>query len=152
YLDMSIEPSSNKRRNGHLALTVLDLSGSLDLPLDLAPRADELGYSRYWLTEHFESMSPHGCSVLYAAMIAGLTTSIRVGTAGILLRYYPAVLAAMQFRLAAALFSDRFDAGFCGGLSPQSKLLEEDLLDVSGSYPSKVERLVRYTREDGSNA
>lgn len=130
--------------NQALALTSLALPHVLDRRFQLAVHAERLGYSRYWVTEHFESKpGAIGSSIVAATMAASVTTKIRVGTAGILLRFYPAALAAIQFRALAALFPGRIDAGFCKGRTMNAEPLEADLIEWA--YESKVERLVRDT-------
>lgn len=62
---------------------VLDFCFSLPETLALAPDAEQLGYSRYWLAEHQPQPNP----TLIAALVGGLTDTMRVGTAGILLHY-----------------------------------------------------------------
>src|SRR5262245_24379110 len=87
--------------------------------LELAPRAESLGYSRYWLAEHHEPTVAHGCPELLAVAVAGLTRRIRVGTAGVLLRYYSPLKVAKDFRLLHALFTGRIDLGIAGGRAPE---------------------------------
>ena len=66
----TIEPS--------LKLGVMDFWSPLDLTFRLAPLVESLGYGRYWLAEHPPQPNPQ----IAAALIAGLTQNIRVGTAG----------------------------------------------------------------------
>lgn len=128
--------------NQALSLTALQVPYLFDRTFQLAVHAERLGYSRYWLTEHFESKpGALGSSIVAATMAASVTTKIRVGTAGILLQFYPVALAAIQFRTMAALFPGRIDAGFCRGRTLNAVPLEADV--VEWVYESKVERLLR---------
>jgi luciferase family oxidoreductase group 1 len=128
-----------------LKLTLLDLPRATQPLFPFAAVAERAGFSRYWLTEHFEPKPDGvGSSVVCAAAAAAVTKKIRIGTAGILIRYYPAAMAAIQFRALAALFPGRIDAGLAGGWTPNKDALEQDLQDWV--FDSKVERTVTETR------
>jgi len=80
--------------------------------LDLARRADELGYHRYWLAEH------HGTPGLACASpeviiapIASTTSQIRVGTGGVMLPHYSPLKVAETFSMLSSLFPGRIDLG-----------------------------------------
>lgn len=95
---------------------VLDFGTWLGATLELAPAVESLGYQRYWLAEHQPQPSP----AHVAAVLAGLTDHIRVGTAGILFNFYSPLKAAADFHLLEALYPGRIDAGFCpGGAAPE---------------------------------
>jgi len=83
--------------------------------LDLAPLADELGYSRYWLAEHHSPSIAHASPEILLPLLAGLTTHLRVGTAGVLLGFHSPYRIAATFRLLAALFPSRIDLGLARG-------------------------------------
>ena len=99
----TIEPS--------LKLGVMDFWSPLDLTFRLAPLVESLGYGRYWLAEHPPQPNPQ----IAAALIAGLTQNIRVGTAGMCLSVHNAFQLANDFLLLERVFPGRIDAGFCGG-------------------------------------
>jgi luciferase family oxidoreductase group 1 len=100
------------------------MASSIDATIELAGEADRLGYTRYWLTEHPPQPNPQ----LTIGLLAGVTDSIRVGTAGILLRYRNPIEAAQNFLMLEKLFPGRIDAGFCAGKAG-SALLDAALLD-----------------------
>jgi len=82
---------------------------------ELVPRIEALGYHRYWATEHHDprqSASP----VLVAALAAGVTESIRVGTAGVLLSLHSPVRVVEDFRLLELMFPGRIDLGVAGAV------------------------------------
>ena len=70
----------------------------------LAQLCDELGYERYWVSEHHNSASIVGTApeILIAA-IAATTRRIRVGSAGVMLPHYSALKVAEQFRVLEAI-------------------------------------------------
>lgn len=80
--------------------------------LDLARRADRLGYHRYWVAEH-HAMAPVACPApeVLVARIAAETSGIRIGSGGVLLSYYSPLKVAETFRLLHALHPGRIDLG-----------------------------------------
>ena len=104
-----------------MQLSVLDqsmiLSGrapaeSIRETLALAPYLEELGYQRFWLSEHHNSDAIAGSApeVLLGAL-AARTSRIRLGSAGIMLPHYSALKVAEQFRVLDALAPGRIDLG-----------------------------------------
>ena len=102
-------------------LSILDLSpvcegsgpaAALRNTLDLARRAEELGYLRYWVAEHHfapgvASSSP---AVLIAA-IAAVTSRIRVGSGAVQLGHQTATGVAEAFGTLCGLYPGRIDLG-----------------------------------------
>ena len=80
--------------------------------LVLARHCDDLGYHRYWVSEHHNSDSIVGTApeVLMAA-IAALTERIRIGSAGVMLPHYSALKVAEQFRVLEGIAPGRIDLG-----------------------------------------
>ena len=80
--------------------------------LALARHCDQLGYHRYWLSEHHNSDSIVGTApeVLMAA-IAATTERIRIGSAGVMLPHYSALKVAEQFRVLEGIAPGRIDLG-----------------------------------------
>jgi len=80
--------------------------------LDLARNAERLGYHRYWLAEHHNM--PGIASAATAVLIghvAGGTSTIRVGSGGIMLPNHAPLQVAEQFGTLAALYPGRIDLG-----------------------------------------
>lgn len=128
-------------------LGILDLGGDPAHSIELAPLADALGYTRFWIAEHQPQPSP----ILSTAILAGITDRIRVGTAGILFHYYPPLRTAHDFHFLERLYPGRIDAGFCGGITANAALVAEDLdgrdlAAVCAAYDQRVARLVHHLR------
>lgn len=87
--------------------------------LALARRCDQLGYHRYWVSEHHNSDSIVGTApeILMAA-IAATTARIRIGSAGVMLPHYSALKVAEQFRVLEGIAPGRIDLGL--GRAPGS--------------------------------
>lgn len=128
-----------------LELTVLDIPRVSHPPFPLVAVAEQAGFSRYWVTEHFEPRTGGLGSAVVSASVAAMTSkTIRIGTAGLLVRYYPAALAAIQLRALATQFPGRIDGGLAGGWALNKAALEADLQDWV--FESKLERVVKETR------
>lgn len=80
--------------------------------LDLARAAERLGYKRYWLAEHHNM--PGIASAATAVLIghvAGGTSTIRVGSGGVMLPNHAPLQVAEQFGTLASLYPQRIDLG-----------------------------------------
>lgn len=105
----------------NVPLSVLDLApireGSgpeeaLRQSLALAPVVERLGYSRVWVAEHHNipGVASSATSVLIGAL-ASVTSSIRVGSGGIMLPNHAPLVIAEQFGTLEALYPGRIDLG-----------------------------------------
>jgi luciferase family oxidoreductase group 1 len=82
-----------------------------------AVRAEELGFHRFWVAEHHGVPGVAGAApaVLLAAL-AGRTTTIRLGSAGVMLPHHQPLVVAEQFATLSAFAPGRVDLGL--GRSP----------------------------------
>jgi len=80
--------------------------------LDLARHAEGWGYKRVWLAEHHNmvSVASSATAVLIGYIAAG-TSSIRVGSGGIMLPNHAPLVVAEQFGTLASLYPGRIDLG-----------------------------------------
>ncbi|WP_317890736.1 LLM class flavin-dependent oxidoreductase [Paenibacillus arenilitoris] len=104
-----------------IPLSVLDVSPiveggsvaeSLGNTLDLARHAEKWGYNRYWLAEHHNapSIASSATSIVIGHVAAG-TSTIRVGSGGIMLPNHAPLVIAEQFGTLESLFPGRIDLG-----------------------------------------
>jgi luciferase family oxidoreductase group 1 len=79
---------------------------------NLAQHAEKWGYNRYWLAEHhnMEGIASTATSILIG-YIAAATSTLRVGSGGIMLPNHAPLVIAEQFGTLATLFPDRIDLG-----------------------------------------
>lgn len=110
--------------------------------LELAVAAEALGYRRYWVAEHHSTPSLASASpeVLVAA-VAARTTSIRVGSGGVLLSHYSPLKVAETFRLLDALAPGRVDLGV--GRTPGADPVTEAALQYRLGEPLPAQRAGR---------
>ena len=122
--------------------------------IELAQKAEQFGYSRYWLAEHHNTSSFAGSApeVLIGA-VAGATKSIRVGSGGVMLPHYSPLKVAECFRVLETLYPGRIDLGLGrapGGDQRTTRALQPgpQAYDV-GVFPQQVE-LLRQFLEDST--
>lgn len=95
---------------------------------EYAQKADSLGFSRFWLSEH-HSYSPEAAwstPETLIPIIAGLTNNISVGIAGVLLKLHSPYRVALSFKLLSNIFHDRIDLGLAKAL-PRNKKVQQML-------------------------
>jgi luciferase family oxidoreductase group 1 len=87
----------------------------------LARRADELGYTRFWVAEHHNMATVASTAPpVLIAHLAALTERIRVGSGGVMLPNHPPLVVAEQFALLEAMHPGRIDLGI--GRAPGTDL------------------------------
>src|SRR6202167_1613446 len=112
----------------HTRLSILDLApigrgqtvtSSFAASVALAQRAEELGYHRVWYAEHHNmpSIASSATSVLIAH-VGAKTSSIRLGSGGIMLPNHSPLTIAEQFGTLATIYPGRIDLGL--GRAPGS--------------------------------
>ncbi|PWI13876.1 LLM class flavin-dependent oxidoreductase [Streptomyces sp. Act143] len=77
-----------------------------------AQQLEELGYHRFWVSEHHGVPGVAGSApTVLAAAVAGATRRIRVGTGGVMLPNHRPLVVAEQFGVLESLFPGRIDMG-----------------------------------------
>ena len=141
-----------------LKLSVLDQSVSLagsseDAAirdtLSLAVDCERLGFSRFWVSEHHGLPTIIGSApeILMAA-IAARTSTIRIGSAGVMLPHYSALKVAEQFRVLEALAPGRIDLGVGrapGGDMRTARALNPNASHAADDFPVQVRDLLAWT-------
>ena len=80
--------------------------------IDLARRAEEFGYARYWFAEHHLNPGVAGTSpAIVIALVAGATERIRLGAGAVQLGHRTALSTVEEFGLLDALHPGRIDLG-----------------------------------------
>lgn len=78
----------------------------------LARRLEALGYHRFWVSEHHSVPGVAGSApTVLAAAVAAATSTIRVGTGGVMLPNHRPLVVAEQFGVLESLFPGRIDMG-----------------------------------------
>ena len=115
--------------------------------LDLAQHAEAFGYKRYWVAEHHNMTGiASAATSVVIGYLAGGTSTICVGSGGIMLPNHPPLVIAEQFGTLESLYPGRIDLGLGrapGTDSRTSRALRRDPLRQD-SFPQDVLELQRY--------
>ena len=137
-----------------LLYSVLDLSPilkgetatqSFRHSLSLAQHVEKWGYHRYWVAEHHNipGVASAATSVVIGH-IAGGTSTIRVGSGGIMLPNHAPLVIAEQFGTLESLYPGRIDLGLGrapGGDQLTSRALRRGLGSSGDTFPADVQEL-----------
>lgn len=115
--------------------------------LDLARRAETLGYTRYWLAEHHNMPGiASAATAVLIGYIAGGTSTIRVGAGGIMLPNHAPLQVAEQFGTLASLYPGRIDLGLgrAPGTDQPTATALRRYFDSADAFPRDVSELLGY--------
>jgi luciferase family oxidoreductase group 1 len=115
---------------------------ALQQTVALAQKAEQLGYTRFWVSEHHNSETLAGTSpeVLVSYLLAK-TTSIRIGSGGVMLQHYSPYKVAENFHVLASLEPGRVDLGIGkapGGLPLSTKALQYGMLNNGEDFEERL--------------
>ncbi len=148
---------ANTPANTRLKLSILDQSPAEDNEsatialrhtIELAQKAEEWGYHRFWVAEHHGSNRVMGSSpeVLVSHLLAK-TTRIRIGSGGVMLQHYSPYKVAENFNVLASLAPGRVDLGIGGGpggMPRSTKALQQENGQDTMPVPEKLLELKRF--------
>jgi len=143
-----------------LDLAVLTAGGNAKLAIDrtveLAQKAERFGYERVWLAEHhnMQYIASSATSVLIGH-VASKTTSIRVGSGGIMLPNHAPLAIAEHFGTLETLYPGRIDLGLgrAPGTDQQTAMaLRRNNMNSQNSFPNDVKALQQYFSEENKTA
>ena len=125
---------------------------ALRTSIDLAQLAESLGYHRYWIAEHHATpmlASPSPETLI--GPIAALTSTMRVGSGGVMLPHYSPLKVAETFSMLAGLFPGRIDLGIgrAAGTDPLTTFaLHRDRRQAApDDFPEQLRELRDYIEE-----
>ncbi|WP_322550005.1 LLM class flavin-dependent oxidoreductase [Flavobacterium psychraquaticum] len=152
-------------KNQHTSYSILDLAlvsdgNSLKQTytdaLKLAQQAEKFGYTRYWLAEHHNApnIASSATSILIGYVAQG-TTTLRIGSGGIMLPNHSPLLVAEQFGTLGSLYPNRIDLGL--GRAPgtdgeTAKAIRSDFMEAAHSFPNEIDKIQKYFSADNSTA
>ncbi len=144
-------------------LSVLDLSPILvdGTPADafhrslaLAQHVEKRGYNRYWLAEHHSMPGiASAATAVVIGYVAGGTSTIRVGSGGIMLPNHAPLVVAEQFGTLESLYPGRIDLGL--GRAPGSnqataRALRREISDDGSEFPRQLNELRAFLQAEGN--
>ena len=127
---------------GKLKLSILDqsivregssASEAVAETISTAKLAEQLGYTRFWISEHHNAPSIAGSTPeVLLVKLGDETKSIRIGSGGIMLPNHSALKVAENFRMLETLFPGRVDLGM--GRAPGSDQVTARVLNPSNDF------------------
>ncbi|PZX52772.1 luciferase family oxidoreductase group 1 [Algoriphagus ratkowskyi] len=128
-----------------------DANDAYERSLQVARHAEKLGYTRMWLAEH-HNMANVGSSspqILIGYLASG-TSTLRIGSGGIMLPNHSPLIIAEQFGTLATLYPNRIDLGL--GRAPgtdqtTATALRRGRQESVQEFPSDLDDLQRYFSE-----
>ncbi|MFP5466922.1 MAG: LLM class flavin-dependent oxidoreductase [Gammaproteobacteria bacterium] len=143
-----------------IRLSMLDLvavreggsvADALAVSLRTAQHAERLGFTRYWLAEHHNMPGiASSATAVLVGHIAGGTSSIRVGSGGVMLPNHAPLVVAEAFGTLAELYPGRIDLGLgrAPGTDPLTmRALRRDRIETEEDFPRDVAELQRLLGE-----
>ncbi|MBN9696376.1 MAG: LLM class flavin-dependent oxidoreductase [Zoogloea sp.] len=121
------------------------VADALAISLRTARHAESLGFTRYWLAEHHNMAGiASSATAVLVGHIAGGTSSIRVGSGGVMLPNHAPLVVAEAFGTLAELFPGRIDLGL--GRAPGTdgltmRALRRDRVEREEDFPNDVAEL-----------
>jgi len=144
-LDQSPVHDSDSREGGN------DGADALRHTIELARKAEQWGYHRFWVAEHHGSGGVMGSSpeVLVSHLLAH-TSRIRVGSGGVMLQHYSPYKVAENFNVLASLAPGRVDLGIGrgpGGLPRSTAALRRGDGEPALNLAEKLDELRRFLHD-----
>jgi luciferase family oxidoreductase group 1 len=101
--------------------------------IQLAKVADNLGYTRFWISEHHNTGALAGSTPeVLLAYLGSQTSRIRIGSGGVMMPNHSTLKVAENFRMLEALFPGRVDLGM--GRAPGTDRLTASVLNPSNQF------------------
>lgn len=109
---------------------------------NLAKRAEELGFKRFWVSEHHGMQTLAGSNPEMLMMhLAANTKNIRIGSGGVMLQHYSAYKVAEGIKLMEALYPGRIDLGI--GRAPGGDKLTHNALNIGKTRVTAYDQQIR---------
>ena len=115
--------------------------------LELAQHAEKLGYKRYWVAEHHNMTGiASAATSVVIGYLAGGTSTIRVGSGGIMLPNHSPLVIAEQFGTLESLYPGRIDLGLGRAPGTDHRTLRALRRDATreNSFPDDVLELQHF--------
>lgn len=152
-------------KNQHTSYSILDLAlvsdgnslkQTYNDALKLAQHAEKYGYTRYWLAEHHNApnIASSATSILIGYVAQG-TTTLRIGSGGIMLPNHSPLLIAEQFGTLGSIYPNRIDLGL--GRAPgtdgeTARAIRSDFMEAAHSFPNELDKIQTYFKKENASA
>lgn len=129
-----------------------DTADAISRTVAVAQHVEKLGYKRLWMAEHhnMEHIASSATAVLIGH-VAGHTSSIRVGSGGVMLPNHAPLIVAEQFGTLETIYPGRIDLGL--GRAPgtdqlTAAALRRNNMQTAYSFPQDVKQLQAYLSKE----
>lgn len=152
-------------KNQHISYSILDLAlvsdgnslkQTYNDTLKLAQQAEKYGYTRFWLAEHHNApnIASSATSILIGYVAQG-TTTLRIGSGGIMLPNHSPLIIAEQFGTLGSLYPNRIDLGL--GRAPgtdgeTARAIRSDFMEAAHSFPNELDKIQTYFKKENASA
>ena len=133
-----------------------NLRSAIERTVEVAKYTESLGYNRIWMAEHhnIEYIASSATAVLIG-QVASKTSSIRVGSGGIMLPNHSPLVIAEQFGTLETIFPGRIDLGL--GRAPgtdqlTAMALRRNNMSVTHDFPFDIQQLQAYFSKENSSS
>ena len=133
-----------------------NLRSAIERTTEVAKHTESLGYKRIWMAEHhnMEFVASSATAVLIG-QVASKTSTIRVGSGGIMLPNHSPLVIAEQFGTLETIYPERIDLGL--GRAPgtdqlTAMALRRNNMNSTYDFPSDVKQLQTYFSKENSLA
>ena len=120
---------------------------ALKIAVRTAQHVESLGFVRYWVAEHHNMPGiASSATAVLVGHIAGQTSTIRVGSGGIMLPNHAPLVVAEAFGTLAELYPGRIDLGLGrapGTDGPTMRALRRDRIETEEDFPRDVAEVQR---------
>ena len=131
-------------------------SGAIARTVKIAQHAESLGFNRIWLAEHhnMEAIASSATAVLIGH-VSSKTSTIRIGSGGIMLPNHSPLVIAEQFGTLETLYPGRIDLGL--GRAPgtdqlTAMALRRNNMSTTYDFPMDVKQLQMYFSKENSTS
>ncbi|WP_071146314.1 LLM class flavin-dependent oxidoreductase [Bacteroides ihuae] len=133
-----------------------NLRSAIERTVEVAKHTESLGYKRIWMAEHhnIEYIASSATAVLIG-QVASKTSSIRVGSGGIMLPNHSPLVIAEQFGTLDTIYPGRIDLGL--GRAPgtdqlTAMALRRNNMATTYDFPSDIKQLQAYFSKENSSS
>lgn len=133
-----------------------NLRSAIERTVEVAKHTESLGYKRIWMAEHhnIEYIASSATAVLIS-QVASKTSSIRVGSGGIMLPNHSPLVIAEQFGTLDTIYPGRIDLGL--GRAPgtdqlTAMALRRNNMATTYDFPSDIKQLQVYFSKENSSS
>lgn len=133
-----------------------NLRSAIERTVEVAKHTEALGYKRIWMAEHhnIEYIASSATAVLIG-QVASETSSIRVGSGGIMLPNHSPLVIAEQFGTLETIFPGRIDLGL--GRAPgtdqlTAMALRRNNMSTTYDFPFDIKQLQTYFSEENRSS